>query len=105
MAIKEFRFIALGEFIPSHWLTDPINEELSNTSMNTDDSEEESTNIITQMGSMLVVLMALIVLAKISLVFILLCKNNRKIQNIFLKLKKKIFWNGLLRYALTSYLM
>ena len=47
MAIKEFRVIALGEFIPYHWLTDPINEELSKESMNTGDSEEESTNIFT----------------------------------------------------------
>ena len=47
MAIKEFRIIALGEFIPYNWLTDPINEELSEASMNTGDSEEESTNIFT----------------------------------------------------------
>ena len=97
--------IALGEFIPYHWLSDPINEELNKFNKKTDDSEEGTQSLLVKMGSMPVVLMALIVIATITLVFVLLCKNNRKIQNIFLKLKKKIFWNSLIRYVLTSYLI
>ena len=57
------------------------------------------------MGPMLVVLMAFIVVSAITLVLLLLCKYNRKIQKILKWLKKKIFWNFLLRYFLTSYLM
>ena len=98
IAISSFRVIALGEFIPYKWLTDPINEELSKTSIKENDIEGESNNLLSEIGSMLVVLMVLIVVATITSVLVLVCKNNRKIQNIFLKLKKKIFWNSLIRY-------
>ena len=32
------------------------------------------------------------------------CRKNAKCQSLFLKLKTKIFWNSILRFALQSYL-
>ena len=102
MGLKTFRTIALGEFIPYEWLTTPLKEMLKSDegAENTD----EKSNVLANMGVMLVILVAIIFVIVLLLLFICLCKRSPKILNIFQKIKAKIFWNSILRFILQSYL-
>ena len=54
------------------------------------------------MGVMLVVLIFILFLAILIVSLIRFCKCSSKLHSVFLKVKKKLFWNTFLRYALTS---
>jgi len=105
MGLKTFRTIALGEFIPFDWLTKPLKEMLKGK-----ESEEgvvnfeEKSNVFANMGVMLVILFVMVAVIALIFVCICLCRRNTRIKNIFLKVKAKIFWNGILRFILQSYL-
>ena len=53
---------------------------------------------------MLVFLVFILILVILTVLLIRICKPGSKLHNAFLKVKKKLFWNTFLRYALTSYL-
>ena len=105
MGIKTFRTIALGEFIPYEWLTKPLKKMLKNKESEEDDaSKEDKSNVLANMGVMLVILLVIIFLTVFTSLFICLCKKCPKCLNIFEKIRAKIFWNGILRFILQSYL-
>ena len=105
MGIKTFRTIALGEFIPYEWLTKPLKKMLKNKESEEDDaSKEDKSNVLANMGVMLVILLVIIFLTVLASLFICLCKKIPKCLNIFQKIRAKIFWNGILRFILQSYL-
>ena len=88
VAIKIFRSIALGEFIDTKFLTDPI---------------EEKINVLKNMGIML--FFALVLLVVITLVLIIIkFVPPGKIRTTFEWLKHKLIWNTVIRYILQSYL-
>ena len=105
MGLKTFRTIALGEFIPNEWLTKPIKELLkSKESEDSDAIKEEKSNVLANMGVMLVILVVMIVLILFTGLFICLCRKSPKCLNIFKQIRAKIFWNTILRFILQSYL-
>ena len=53
---------------------------------------------------MLVILVVIVVLAVVVAVLIKFCKQETKLYILISKLKKKIFWNSLLRFMLQGYL-
>ena len=99
--IQALRNIALGEFMPSQWLTDPIKEKLNISSK---DGEIEKENILSSMGPILIVLLFMSLAMIIILLLVRACKWNSKVQNLGLKLKKKFFWNSMIRTIITGYL-
>ena len=97
IAIKTFRSIALGEFIPFHWLTDPIKE-----AMKSSEDEDEKANVFSNMGVML--LIGLVLLLIILPVFLAAKFCGSKLKGYIEKFKKKLMWNSVLRFVLQSYL-
>ena len=119
MAIEAFRVIALGEFIPYDWLTDPIKDLLSKPEEDTDsdeDAEDEAedeadeekdvskANVLANMGVMLVILAVILVVIILVIILIRSCKKGTCCHRQAMKIKAKIFWNSILRYVLQSYL-
>ena len=70
IALKALKSIALGEFIPSHWLTDPIKEKLNLT------SDENGDDIISGMGSIFIVLLAITIVIITVTIMVISCKSN-----------------------------
>ena len=95
MVIETFRTIALGEFIPYDWLTEPLSEPFQPTE---EDEENERSSILSNMGVMLVFLAIIIVVSILIVICVKLCKPGSKLHNLFLKIKRMIFWNTLLRF-------
>ena len=83
IAIETFRVIALGEFIPYEWLTEPMSEPFQGPD---DDSDASRANVLKNMGIM--VLFGGIILILAVTVFLLLkfCKKNSKCQKMVVKL-------------------
>lgn len=105
MAIETFRVIALGEFIPYDWLTDPLKEALASDEADTSDSDlEDKSNVLANMGVMLVILVVLLVVSFLLVCIIRGCKKGSCCHRMSQKIKAKFFWNGILRYILQSYL-
>ena len=126
LAIKTFRVIALGEFIPSEWLTNSIKNVFKDESSASDGAseasedeeedendeeagsakavEEDKSNVLANMGVMLVILLMLLVLIVIVLLSIRFCKKGSFLHTKFEQLKKKLFWNSFFRFVLQSYL-
>ena len=108
LAIRTFRSIALGEFIPFHWLTDPLKESFMTSeeeeSNGIKGEDEQSASTLGNMGVMLVILILILVLATVTIIFVKVCKQGSKIHNLFRTAKNKIFWNTILRFILQSYL-
>ena len=75
IVIQALRSIALGEFIPSHWLTDPIKEMLD---IYGEDGEEKKENILSSMGAILIVLLFMTLAIIITLFLWKSCKRNPK---------------------------
>ena len=85
IAIETFRVIALGEFIPYEWLTEPMSEPFQGPD---DDSEDSSrANVLQNMGVML--LFGAIILIVAVTVFLLVkhCRRNIKCQKAFAAVK------------------
>ena len=106
MAIETLRVIALGEFIPYHWLTDPITEHFQKDedegaeNQDQDGESENSNNILSNMGVMLLILCIIVILAITIILCSKICKRGSKIHDAFLKIKGKIFWNSIIRFIL-----
>ena len=84
MGIKTFRTIALGEFIPYEWLTKPIKEKLKSRESDVEDgSKEDKSNVLANMGVMLVFLGIILVLIVLISLLICLCKRCPKCLEIF----------------------
>ena len=95
MVIEALRMIALGEFIPFHWLTDPIEEKLEMA---------DDQKIFSNMGAFFVVII-LFSLLTLTIVMLLRCfRRSSKIKAIVLRLRRKLFWNSLIRTIITGYL-
>ena len=98
MVIDMFRSIALGEFIDSTWLTDPIKEKMLSSS-----DEDPKANVLSNMGIMLLFALVLVVII-IPVIIVIKFIRMGKIHAIFEKLKQKLIWNSVIRYVLQSYL-
>ena len=106
IATKTFRIIALGKFIPYDWLTEPLSKPFNEPE--SDESESEISkrgNVISNMGVILLFGSGILVLAvTVLLASRTCCKSGTKCHSLAVKLKQKIFWNSILRFALQSYL-
>ena len=103
MAIETFRTIALGEFIPYDWFTEPLSKPFKRPEEEGEDGEEnDRSNVLANMGVMLVILAIIVVLATLVILLVKCFDLGPKIQNLFLKIKAKIFWNSILRFILQS---
>lgn len=103
MAIETFRTIALGEFIPYEWLTEPLSKPFKRPEEEEgEDGENDRSNVLANMGVMLVILAMIVVLAVLIILLIKCFDLGQKIQDLFLKIKAKIFWNSILRFILQS---
>ena len=102
MVLKAFRTIALLEFIPYEEMLGPVRKELEGgTGLS---KEKIKSNPVLNMGAMLVVLFALLLLIIVMLLWIKYLYPGTRVNKIMHKLKAKVFWNSILRYLLTSYL-
>ena len=106
IATKTFRVIALGEFIPYDWLTEPLSKPFDEPESDERSSEiSERGNVISNVGVMLLFGSLILVLAvTVLLASHTCCKSGTKCHSLAVKLKQKIFWNSILRFALQSYL-
>ena len=77
LAIKTFRIIALGEFIPYHWLTDPLEDATSGS------EENAKANVMANMGIMLVILLIVIILIVLVVACAKLCKTDSLFHRFF----------------------
>ena len=89
--------IALGEFIPYEWLTEPIKDAMSK-------GEDDNSNVLANMGIMLMILLFVIVIITLVIACVKLCKEGTKCHTLLLWLKKKLLWNFVIRTILQSYL-
>ena len=101
MAIETFRVIALGEFIPYDWLTEPLSEPFQGPD---DDTDASRANVLSNMGIMLLFGGVILILALLAVCLVRCCRKSEKCRALFQKLKNKILWNSVLRFALQSYL-
>ena len=97
IVIKTFRVIALGEFIPYDWLIDPIQENLGS-------GQDDNSNVLANMGIMLVILVAIVGIATMVILCVKCCKEGTRFNTFFQWVKRKIFWNTVIRFILQSYL-
>ena len=102
IAIETFRAVALGEFIPYDWLTEPIKRmtEGSNFSEEGDD-DNEGRSVLGNMGIMLLFLLILLVLILV-VIFVARIKNKpgSRVYGLAQWFKRKLLWNGVIRYVL-----
>ena len=93
-----FRSIALGEFIEYKWLTEPIKD-----SMQGEDASEDD-NVLSNMGVMLIFLLVIVVLIIVLSICAKYTKMCIKLNQLVIKLKRKLLWNTVFRFILQSYL-
>ena len=112
--LKYIKLLALMEFIPSEWLTDAISDffgigckkddatckESIDESERTGMSKLGSTNIVDNMGIML--LLAVFIL--LFVVLLLLSKHcmyaDYRLFRVYMQIRQRIFWNTFIRYVL-----
>ena len=98
IAIKTFRNIALGEFIPYEWLTEKIDKLFGDVSAGLGSRESESegdveadssghSNVLSNIGIMLVMLGLILIITLIVVLFMRLCKQCPRIIDLFTKLR------------------
>ena len=108
MAIETFRTIALGEFIPYEFITEPLAEwftpESDASGEEGEDGSESKAGVLSNMGVMLPILMVLLILVSLICVCVRYNKRGSKLHNLTMKVKKKVFYNSMLRFVLQSYL-
>ena len=103
--IETLRTIALGEFIEYGWLTEPLSEPFKSPDEEGEDDEDNSrANVLSNMGIMLFFGGVILVLAVVTVLLFRCCKPGQKLYSIGQKIKRKIFWNMILRFVLQSYL-
>ena len=73
IAIKTFRSIALGEFIPYDWLIEPLSEPFNGTE---DDSETSRASVLSNMGIMVLFGGIILILALAVIILVKLCRSN-----------------------------
>ena len=98
IALQTFRSIALGEFIPSEWLTDRVKDVML------EEGQSVESNVLSSMGVMLIILLALLLVILPAVAIVKCGKPGSKLHSIFMALKKKLLWNSLIRFLLQSYL-
>ena len=70
LAIKTFRTIALGEFIPYEWLTEPLSEPFQGVE---DDTDASRANVCANMGIMLLFGGVILILALLVVILYKVC--------------------------------
>ena len=100
MAIETFRTIALGEFIPYGIVIDPLKDLLKGDPDESGEDKDSKANVLVNMGVMLAVLLLMILIVVVVVILVRFCKPGSKLHNFAQKVKKKLFWNGLLRSVL-----
>ena len=101
MAIETFRTIALGEFIPYEWVTDPLAEMFASESdESSEDGSVSKANVLSNMGVMLPLLAVILILAMCIGLCVKYNKRGSKLHNLMMKVKKKVFYNSMLRFVL-----
>lgn len=90
------------EFIPYEWLTDSLNEALGidNLVEKTKDNPLEQSNLITNMGIMLVFALAIVLVIAILLVLRIFINLNYRLYSIYKSIDSRIFYNTFIRYIL-----
>ena len=97
MVIKTFRTIALGEFIPYEWVTEPLAEAFESKS---EDGTTSRAGVLSNMGVMLPILVVLSILSLLVGICVKYYKKGSKVHNLVMKVKKKVFYNSILRFIM-----
>ena len=113
--ITELKSLAFMEFIPTEWFKQNIRSSLGiEESPVTQCSEEDaiceesgsarlgSTDLVDNMGAMLLVAVALVLALVLLVVLGLLCRKSEKGKKCYLEIKKNLLYNSILRYMLQS---
>ena len=93
--LKKLRIVALGEFIPYDWLNSVLKEKLSSF---------EEDGMADKIGSVLVILAALVLATLLLLLAGLILKKMGYQEALMAKLKQKLFWNCFIRSSLQAYI-
>ena len=102
------------EFIPSKWLTDAVSDFLgvgceNSDSTCQDDIEESertglsklgSTNIVANMGIMLLVAVFILIFVIVLLLIKQCMYRDYRVFRVYMKIRQRIFWNTFIRYIL-----
>ena len=102
------------EFIPSEWLTDGISEFLDIECDEDDDTCQDSidesertglsklgsTNIVANMGIMLLVAIFILIFVIVLLLTRRCMYRDYRMFRIYMQIRQRIFWNTFIRYVL-----
>ena len=100
IVIKTFRVIALGEFIPYEWLTEPLSEPFRSDKSGEFEDTESQSDVLSNMGIMLLFGGVILILAVLILLATQCCKPGMKGYELGMKLRRKMLWNTMLRFVL-----
>ena len=114
--LKYIKLLALMEFIPFEWLTDSITDligiecdsEVEQCSETPDDAEKQglsklgSSNVVKNMGIMLLVAVAILIVLIVVLLSQSCVRRDHRLLKVYLMIKKRLFWNTFIRYVLQS---
>ena len=95
IAIKNFRTIALGEFIPYEWLTDPIADFALDKN-----EKDENSSILKNMGIILLLVIFLAAVIAPIVICVRLSRACGKVHALFRAIKNKLVWNAVIRIML-----
>ena len=71
---------------------------------NDEDGTSSRAGVLSNMGVMLPILMLILILAILIGLCVKYNKRDSKLHNLMMKVKKKVFYNSMLRFVLQSYL-
>ena len=114
--ISELKSLAFMEFIPTEWFKkslrsalgieelekDPCNDELEAICDRSGSERLGSSDLVENMGAMLLIAFGLILVLALLVVLGILGRKYTKIRKAYLSVKKKVLYNSLLRYVLQS---
>jgi len=104
--IKTLKYVALGEFVPYHLVTDKIKAMFSMEAQSQEESEEIeqagaiSFNIYENLESVIVFCLVIVVALAFLALFSLCKYRNYKVYKFYMQTKNKIFWNMFIRTSL-----
>ena len=100
MALDTLRTIALGEFIPTEWLTEPLAETFLEGQDESVNNSKDRSSVFYNMGTMLLILIVIIAIILLLVACKCLCKSGSKPHKLLIWIRKKVFWNSVLRFVL-----
>lgn len=100
--LRELKNLALLEFIPYNWLFGIETEEKSAASEEHGIERFGTNHIVSAMGAMFAIGIALAAMVVLLIILWLLAKHFENVNKLYLMLKRKLQYSAILRFVLQS---